>query len=194
MLRSLILGTVTAATLSFAPDAHAVIVQGPTFSGNECGGAGGFPNCYATTTGTNQGGPGSPTIYKDNFGGSPEFGSFSSIDGSEFSINFDSGANTLSFTYTPGTNDPEIHYFVVNQADTSVLFYDTTSPILTDTVDLTTLFPSNPGYSHITFFDTGSGGGGGGGTPTSTPEPMSLALLGVGLVGFGAVRKLVRRA
>jgi hypothetical protein len=167
-------------TLGFASVSDAAVIYAGSFSGNDCGGQGGFKNCYATTTGTHQGatGGGSPTIYKFNNGGSEDFGNFSSINGDEFVISYDGSTNVLSWTYTPGANDPEIHYFDIKQANGFALFYDLTAPITSFSVDLDDYFPNNPGFSHITFFDTGS-------TTTQVPEPGTLAVFGLGLLGLG---------
>lgn len=165
--------------------AQASVIYATTFSGNECGGAGGFPDCYATTTGTHQGadGGGSPTIYKLNADGSEDFGTFASVDGSEFNITFNSATHDLSFTYTPGANDPAIHYFVINQANYSALFYDLSDPITSFTAHLDDYLTKNPnGWSHITFFDTGA-------PPPTVPEPATLALFGAGLLGLGIMAR-----
>jgi hypothetical protein len=171
-------------TMGLASMSHAAVIYAGNFTGNDCGGAGGFGNCYATTTGTHQGatGGGSPTIYKKESGGGQDFGSFASITGSEFVVSINASTNVLTWTYTPGAGDPEIHYFDIKQADGFALFYDLTAPITTFTVDLDTYFPNNPGFSHVTWFDTGS-------TTTPVPEPASLALLGVGLIALGVARR-----
>lgn len=166
-------------TMGFGSMSNAAVIYAGNFSGNDCGGAGGFANCYATITGTHQGaaGGGSPTIYKRESGGGQDFGSFGSITGSEFVVSIDANTNVLTWTYTPGAGDPEIHYFDIKQANGFALFYDLTAPITTFTVDLDTYFPNNPGFSHVTFFDTGS-------TP-QVPEPATLAVFGMGLLGLG---------
>jgi hypothetical protein len=185
--------SVTALSLgsgAWATQAHAVIAFLGTFPGTECSGQGGFPNCYAYQTGTAQGqsGGGSPSIFKYNFGGAIETSTqYPSITGSEFQISYLANTNTLSFVYTPGASDPAIHYFAVKQADTFALFYDAAA-ITSGSVALSDYFPNNPGYSHITFFNTGSTG--------AVPEPATWAmmLLGFGFVGAAMRRRQTRRA
>jgi len=163
--------------------AQASLINAGLFAGTDCGGAGGFTNCYAETTGVSQNPPGSPTIYKLNYNsgsfGNPALGSFASITGSEFSVSFDSTSHVLTWTYTPGASDPEIHFFTIKQGNSHYLFYDLASPITTFTLDLDTL-----GYnslSHITWFGTA-----GTTTTAGVPGPDALALLGLGLLGLGA--------
>jgi len=154
-----------------------------SFSGNECG-AGGFSNCYAYqngTTSSGQTGGGSPSIFKKNSDGSTDTSTlFSTINGSEFLITYTAGTNTLSFTYTPGAGDPVIHYFAINQANQTHLYYDAAA-ITSGTIALTPLFPNNPGWSHITFFDTGA---------TAVPEPATWAMM---IGGFAAMGFALRR-
>ena len=155
------------------------------FSGNECGGQGGFSNCYAFQNGTTgQGvgnGTGSPSIFKKNSDGSTDISTrFPSITGTEFAITYTSATNSLSFNYTAGANDPVIHYFAIFQANKTFLYYDA-APITSGTIALSTLFPNNPGWSHITFFDTGA---------SAVPEPATWAMM---IGGFGAMGFALRR-
>ena len=170
-----------------------------TFGGNDCGGQGGFGNCYATQAGTQQGAPtdaalkGSPTVYKLNSNnnaptGSEDFGAFYNwVDGNEFVITYNGATNVIDFVYTAGANDPALHYVAVKQAQGFALFYDA-GPITSGSIDLDTyLYPGNPGWSHITFFNSAGTGPGPG--PGPIPEPATLALLGAGLLGLGLARR-----
>ncbi|MCB2060476.1 MAG: PEPxxWA-CTERM sorting domain-containing protein [Novosphingobium sp.] len=171
----------------WATQAQAATLIG-TFSGNECGGPGGFSNCYAFPDGTTSQGQdtnntGSPSIFKMNSDASTDKSTmFPTITGSEFNITYVPGTNTLSFVYTPGAGDPTIHYYAISQANTTNLFYDA-SAITSDSISLSTYYPNNPGYSHITFFDTGS-------SPGSVPEPATWAMM---LIGFGLLGGTMRR-
>jgi len=176
-----------------ATAAQAAITLIGTFDGNQCGGAGGFAACWASGTAPGGGAitktpPGSPSIIRFEPGGATDLGSFPSIDGSEFVINYVSATNTLNFTYTPGPGDPEIHYFGIFQGgsapggsfnNTYQLFYDT-NPITTGSINLSTYFV-NSGWSHIDFFDTG----------TRVPEPATWAMM---LLGFGGIGMALRRS
>ena len=177
------LALVGAAAFAFATPANATITYLGTFNGTDCSGAGGFPNCWATQTGTEQGPVldplGSPAVYKENNGGSPEAsGLFPTIDGSEFDLVID--GDILSFTYDQGEGDPFLHYFSVKQGDVYALFYDEIG-ITSGSVDLAELFPNNVGWSHITWFDTGG---------TAVPEPGTWGMM---LMGFGAAGFAMRR-
>jgi hypothetical protein len=180
---SLLAAAVFAAT-AFSTAAPASVYLG-TFSGTECSGTGGFPNCWATQTGVQQGPVidplGSPAVYKLDSDASTEISPlFPTIDGSEFDISFDAATDVISFMYTAGAGDPLIHYFSVKQADSYILFYDAAG-FTSASLDLDTYFPNNPGFSHITFFDTGSG----------VPEPSTWAMM---LLGFGAMGITIRRS
>jgi hypothetical protein len=169
------------AALLVATPAQATLVFLGQFAGNDC--VGGFSTCYATQTGVVQGSGsgGSPAIFKYNNGGTTDTSTlFPSIDGSEFAITYDGGTNVLSFTYTPGANDPIVHYFTMKQANGYILFYDS-DPITSGSVDLDPYFRQK-GFSHITFFDTGA---------PAVPEPATWAMMlgGLGLAGVAMRRR-----
>ena len=178
-----ILGSIAAVGigLGFSVEAQAVTYLG-TFNGNDC--QGGFSDCYAYQGGTHQG-PidlGSPVIIKYGSNGVSEISDlFPSIDGSEFDVDL-LGGNILEFTYTPGADDPEVHYFTVKQANGYALFYDAV-PITSASIALSEYF-RQPGFSHVTFFNTG--------TP-AVPEPSTWAMLLVGFFGIGGALRSVKR-
>lgn len=194
-VRRLIALTAAGAAIATAAPAGAAIVLVGQFAGNDCGGQGGLPNCYAYyNPGTGVGGTqqgyidlGSPVIVKFNNedeGLETEVsGHFSSIDGSEFNLGYFESTNTLQFDYNPGVDDPEVHYFTVKQSNGFALFYSP-DPITSWSQDLDLLggYFTKPGWSHITFFDTK-------GTP-AVPEPSTWALM---LLGFGAMGWVMRR-
>ena len=176
---------VAASALMLASPALADIEYLGTFEGTDCSGQGGFPNCWATQTGTDQGPVtdplGSPAVYKINNGGedpTEASGLFPTIDGSEFDLTIE--GSILSFTYDQGEGDPFLHYFSVKQGDVYALFYDEIG-ITSGSVDLAELFPNNVGWSHITWFDTGG---------TAVPEPGTWGMM---LMGFGAAGFAMRR-
>lgn len=185
-MKSILKAAVAASVLMLASPASAELVNLGTFSGTECSGQGGFPNCWAGQDGVVQGQPddetASPAVYKINNGESwsDEINDtlFPTIDGSEFDLTID--GDILSFTYDQGEGDPFLHYFAVKQADGYVLFYDEIG-ITSGSVDLSELFPNNVGWSHITWFDTGG---------TAVPEPGTWGMM---LMGFGAAGFAMRR-
>ena len=179
--KPLLAAAALAGSLGFATSAQAAVTLLGVTSGTDCGGKGGFSNCYANpdgtiTQGTTQGG--SPAIWKINSDATTDVSTmFPSITGSEFSVSYFGNTNTLNFTYTPGTDDPTIHYFAIKQGNSTALYYDS-DPITSGSIMLDSLFPNNPGFSHITFFDTGDPG---------VPEPGVWALLITGFFGIGSM-------
>ena len=190
LMSALATAAITLATATPALAATQIIGSGPngTFSGNDCSGSGGFSNCYATQTGVVQGAPtdpallGSPVIIKSGSDGSTDISSlFTTVTGGEFQITYTAATNVLSFLYTAGAGDPAVHYFDIKQGNSYVLFYDANA-ITSGSIDLDNYFPNNPGFSHITFFDTGAPG---------VPEPATWAMM---LLGFGGIGMALRRS
>ena len=169
--------------------------------GNQCGGTGGFTACWATGTlfpsgDVNKEPPGSPSIARITPNGVESTSTgFPSITGLEFGITY--VPPNLSFTYTPGTGDPAIHYVGLFQGgswtgctevaqncfqNTYLLFYDAAN-VTAGSFNLATYF-SQPGWSHIDFFDTGT-------TvpppppPPGVPEPATWAMMLLGFTGVG---------
>lgn len=192
--RTLLCGALAAAIGVSAPAFAATYIG--TFEGNDCGGGIDFNNCYATQAGV-VAGPlpagvvGTPAIvkYAGSGGELDEVANqFPTVDGSEISITLGAG-DVLSFTYTPGAGDPEIHYFSIKQGSSYALFYDAAA-ILSGSIDLDDYF-TGEGYSHMTFYDTSGGTGGGGG---GVPEPSTWAMMLVGFGGIGAAMRRRRRS
>jgi hypothetical protein len=168
-----------AASAMTATPAQAALVLVDHFDGNDCGQGIPFDNCWATQGGVVLGPveDGSPSVYKLEAGGGEESNDlYGSIDGSEFDVTLLN--NLLSFTYTPGLDDPSLHYVSVKQANDGYLLYYDENPITSGSIDLTQFDPV--GWSHITFYNSGTPG---------VPEPATWAML---LIGFGAVGATMR--
>lgn len=179
-----------AAALLTTGAAHAAITMSDRIIGNDCNSAGGIPatgfsNCWASPTSTTQSvnmptatGPWTPSIYKYDNGGATEASTrFPTITGAEFSVTFTN--NVLSWTYTPGDDDPEIHAFTIKQARGFRIFSDFSAPITSFSIDLGQLDWDS--YSHVTWFDTGS--------LVQVPVPATLGLLGLGVTLLGATSR-----
>ena len=174
---------VTTSTINGSTSGYSV--TGPT--GNLCTGGGGISTCYATPTGTVvNGNPAtdgsSPLIARiegneNGTRGATDISSLfsSSVDGTEFTVNYDATANSLTFNYIMGTGDPTVHYLGISQASSYYLFYDVAG-ITSATINLTDLFPNNRGWSHLDVYDTGG---------PAVPEPATWAMMLIGFAGIG---------
>lgn len=178
-----VLSAAALAAIVLPVQAEAALVLVGQYEGNDCGGgAGGFNNCFASQTGTAQGSGDAAAIAKFSPNGLSDISNkFPSVNGGEFTVTYTGGSfNQLAFSYTPGAGDPAIHYIAIKQASGFALFYDE-SPITSGLINLSPLFPRNPGWSHITFF---------GSAAAVVPEPATWAML---ILGFGVIGSSLRR-
>ena len=156
-----------------------------TIAGNDCSGVfgTGFANCKVPAQySANQ----SPVIAKfDVDTSSWEFNSalFPGVDATDFTLVINAGG-TGTWTYSPEATDPLITFFVAKGGPNFNLFANGGAPN-----SGTWVTPTNPangqpfGLSHITFYDTGAR------PPLEIPEPGTLALVGLAMLGAGAVRR-----
>ena len=174
---------VVAGFSAFSSMASADLIP-PTFPGNDCAGTFGqpFADCkIPANIDENQ----SPIIIKYDFG--PDGVTFEinplfpTIDGSEFSFDFDGGGATGTWTYTPGAGDPGVNFFVAKGGPDFNLFSNLGDPLSYAwfTPDNACGNPSD--LSHIAFYDTNGGG--------QVPEPTPLLLLGAGLFAASFARR-----
>jgi PEP-CTERM motif len=163
----------------------------PTFPGNDCAGTFGqpFADCkIPANIDPNE----SPIIIKFDFGPDGvtfEINSdlFPTIDGSEFNLGSNPGS-TGTWIYTPGADDPAIHFFVAKGGNFFNLFSNLGDPLTDDwstPINLNNNNNQRYGLSHLSFYDTGGGG--------QVPEPTTLLLLGAGLFAAGFARRRVKR-
>jgi hypothetical protein len=124
---------------------------------------------------------------------------FSSIDGDEFSFEFDGGDG--SWLYNPGAGDPAIRYWVAKAGDFFNLFWTVdaesenckeglfssnyTLACLEEALSVTAGSFTSPkdSLSHITFYDTGET------PPPPIPLPAAGWLLLAGVGGLAAMRR-----
>jgi hypothetical protein len=166
----------------------------PVHSGQDCpgtGGAGsGFDACWATTGGVVYSVPNDPnaslSVAKVGPNGIQDVsGNYTTITADDLQVSLEAN-NTLLFTYLMDPDDPILHYITIMQADSYALFYDAAgfTSGTTYSFNLTTYFPNNPGFSHLTVYDeTGA-----------VPEPATWAMMLVGFAGIGmAIRRSRKR-
>ena len=156
-----------------------------TTAGSDCSGVfgSGFANCKIPAQySANQ----SPVIAKfDVDTSSWEFNSalFPGVDASDFTLVINAGG-TGTWAYSPEANDPLITFFVAKGGPNFNLFANTGAPNSGSWITPTNPNNNRPyGLSHITFYDTGAR------PPLEIPEPGTLALVGLAMLGAGAVRR-----
>lgn len=164
-----------------------------TFQGNDCAGvfslpSGGFETCKTPVAFGN-----SPVIAKFEFTGrtvtKTEINTslFPSVTGAEWTFTFGSGGTaTGTWTYNPVGDDPAITYYVAKGSNSFNLFSND-APFNSGEWFTPANNGGNPaGLSHLTFYDTAVR------PPEEVPEPASLALLGLGLLGVVASRRVAK--
>ena len=172
---------------AFSSIASADFIQ--TFSGNDCSGVfgQGFANCkIPANIDPNE----SPIIIKFEFNTDGLLWTTKSIprcsrrSTAASSFRLQRHGATGTWTYTPGTGDPGINFFVAKGGPNFNLFSNLDDPLSDDWFT-----PTNPGnnqpfgLSHLSFYDTG----------TAMPEPTTLLLLGAGLFAAGFARRRFKR-
>jgi hypothetical protein len=238
--RSLMAGMCALLGLGLQP-AQAVLVSAGTFNDpNDCAGyfngypdsGTGFNACQIFVTQNNETYLLSPVIAKFDTTNDvlpatatdKNTASYPSVAGDEWSFsNVATNSSTGTWTYTPGTNDPGIKYWVAKAGNDFVVFWEVDQSVITagtcvnGTVNYTQTnfnlaclqaanvvttgtWATEPGgggnlrgLSHITFYDTVPVSTTSGGPPEDVPEPSVLALLGLGLLSGLVARRRFTR-
>ena len=127
--------------------------------------------------------------FDDGVAGAVETSSvFPSIDGSEFTISFNSGSDQAgTWSYMPSTGDPTIvTAFAIKGGSGGAAIYEWDSSSGTDFSSISFDMAMNVGnfaLSNITFWDTTTP------PPAPVPLPASALLLLAGVGGFAALRR-----
>jgi len=202
MRRVLMTALATAAiAIGTSTAAHADTVSGdqffvpPVHSGQDCpgtGGAGsGFDDCWATTGGVVYSVPDDPnaslSVAKVGPNGLEDVSdNYTTITADDLVVSLEDN-NTLLFTYLMDPDDPILHYITIKQTDEYALFYDAAgfTSGTTYSFNLSTYWPNNPGFSHLTVYDETGG---------AVPEPATWAMMLVGFAGIGMTIRRRRKA
>ena len=217
LYKGLVAGLCTFLAIGFQP-AQAVLVSAGDFNDNDCAGYFGIPFGACTIFVPDNGGviELSPVIAKYDMNEAGDTivktevntALYPTVDGTEFS--FTPGPSG-TWTYTQGTDDPGVRYWVAKAANDFTLFWDVDaadieSPCSSTATDQTNynlacLQAANlvttgywetaggKGLSHLTFYDTEPVSTSNGGGEEEVPEPGVLALLGIGLLGGLVARR-----
>jgi len=184
-MKTFVAGMAALAASTLVPEpARAALVFYGQYAGEDCDGPGGFSACYASNSPVgifdDDGDGRSPAVFRfEARRGTAVSPLFPTLSGAEFAVDYLAG-NVLSFTYSPGADDPAVHFYTVQGDEGYLLFYDD-MPITAGSMDLDSYFQES-GWTHITFFNTG--------TAPGVPEPATWALL---LLGFGGAGFALRR-
>jgi hypothetical protein len=171
---------------------HATIVltpSSPGVMGANLGSGNCEPGCIYTTFGlTNAPGPGDDLVlyYKANVDGSEE-GTFATSYMTTFA-NTPTDPEDALIQYISGAviDCPECYLAIKDgNQNPSYYFYNLSAWDGTEAISLENFWPQQGAISHISIWGREDGGGG----QQEIPEPMTLALVGLGLLAAGSVRR-----
>jgi hypothetical protein len=171
---------------------HATIVltpSSPGMMGANLGAGNCEPGCIYTAFGlTNAPGAGDDLVlyYKANVGGSEE-GTFATSYNTTFA-NTPTDPEDALIQYISGAviDCPECYLAIKDgNQNPSYYFYNLSAWDGTEAISLENFWPQQGAISHISIWGREDGGGG----QQEIPEPMTLALVGLGLLAAGSVRR-----